>query len=80
MRTTISIGDALLRRAKKAAIERNCTLSQIIEDALRMSLLQRKGRTRAGAGTKLMTYRGLGVQPGVDLDRTADLMDLMEGR
>lgn len=38
MKTTIDISDALLRRAKQAALERNTTLRAIIESALERAL------------------------------------------
>jgi hypothetical protein len=44
MKTTIEIEDALLRRAKQAALERGVTLRQIVEQALLMAL----GKTSPG--------------------------------
>ena len=35
MRTTLNIDDALMRKIKRRARERGCTLTQMIEDALR---------------------------------------------
>jgi hypothetical protein len=36
-------------------------------------------RPRAGSNGKLTTFRGQGLQPGVDLDDTAALLASMEG-
>ena len=71
-RTTIRLDDDLLRRAKRAALERGTTLTAVIEDALRRALaLEPGGRPRS-------TFRGDGLQPGVDLDDTASLLDLID--
>lgn len=77
MRTTIRIDEQLLTEAKKLAIQRKKSLTAIIEDALRESLArQRSAAERAPA--RLPTFSGSGLQPGVDLDDTASLLDLME--
>jgi Ribbon-helix-helix protein, copG family len=78
MRTTIRLDDDLLRRAKRAAAERGTTLTALIEDALRRALAPGSvsGRTRE----PLPVFRGDGLQPGVDLDDTAALLDVMDER
>jgi hypothetical protein len=53
-------------------------------DVLRRGLEALESLTRRGAGTPgtaapLPTFAGQGLQPGVDLDDTASLLDLMEG-
>jgi Arc/MetJ family transcription regulator len=78
MRTTIRLDDELLTRAKRAALERGTTLTAIIEDALRQALMPRSDSKREDFA--LPTFRGNGLQPGVDLDDSASLLDLMEGR
>lgn len=79
MRTTVNIHDELLRKAKQVALEQNGTLGSVIEEALRESL-SRKSRVVRRKLTHLPTFRGQGVQPGVDLDSTVSLLDTMEGR
>lgn len=77
MRTTISIEDSLLERAKEVSLSRSCTLSQVIEDALLESLVA-KPKDRAHDGFKpIKTFRGNGVRPGVDLDSSASLLEVM---
>jgi hypothetical protein len=80
MRTTLTIQDELLRRAKEASVERNCTLGEVVEDALRASLAVRPKSGRSGSARPLITFEGTGVQPGVDLTSSASLLDVMEGR
>lgn len=79
MRTTVTLPDDLLRRARKAALERSCTLSEIVEEAL-LRALSAAGRPPEAGPTKLVTYGGRGVRPGVNLDSGSDLLDRMEER
>ncbi|MCP5116377.1 MAG: DUF2191 domain-containing protein [bacterium] len=79
MRTTVRIEDSLLIEGKKFAAESNTTLTAIIEEALREKLARRLSRKRR-ARVNLPTVGGNGLQPGVDLDNSAALQDLMEGR
>ena len=75
----MNIHDELLRRAKQLALERHKTLGSVIEDALRRCLAQ-DTRVSRTAPTRLPTFKGKGLQPGVDLDNTAGLLDIMEDR
>ena len=79
MRTTVDIHEDLLARAKQLALERNCTLGEIIDDALRQRFSHPRG-TPARRSTRVPTFRGRGLQPGVDLDSGVALIDLMEDR
>jgi hypothetical protein len=80
MRTTISIEDSLLQKAKKISHERRCSLRTVIEDALRVAFAKERKGTRSGAPRPLKTFKGTGVQPGVDLSSSAALLDAMESR
>jgi hypothetical protein len=71
------LNEDLLREAKKLATESNRTLTSVIEDALRETLARRK-IGEATQPVRLPTFRGSGLQPGVDLDSAASLLDLME--
>lgn len=77
MRTTIRLDEELLRDAKRAAVERGTTLTAVIEDALRRALTP--GAVASVVDVEIPTFRGDGLQPGVDLDDTASLLDLMDG-
>src|SRR5688572_20607072 len=74
MRTTITIPEALLRKARIVAAERRTTFSALVEDALRAALSEKPGRTREPF--KLITFKGRGVFPGIDLDKTSALGEL----
>jgi hypothetical protein len=78
MRTTIRLDDELLRAAKAYALATDRTLTRLIEDALRAVLAERELRTTRRR-LRLRTFKGCGVEPGVDLDNNAALRDLMDG-
>ena len=76
MRTTIQLDDQLLSEAKQHAAKTGRTLKALIEDALRETLARKE--TVGPARVRLKTFKGRGVQSGVDLDDTSSLLDLME--
>lgn len=78
MRTTIRIDDTLLTEMKIQAARSGKTLAAFIEDALRAELA-RRAEHRATLAPELPVSRGGRLQPGVDLDDSAALLDLMEG-
>jgi metal-responsive CopG/Arc/MetJ family transcriptional regulator len=77
MRTTIRLDDQLLTEVKKLAHQRGQSMTAVIEESLRQMLAQRE-EMRAEPLVKLITVSGNGLQPGVDLDDSAALLDLME--
>ena len=78
MRTTVRLDDALLTQAKEEAARSGRTLTAVIEDALREALSRPVGGERSKERVHLQTFSGQGLQPGVDLDSAASLLDLME--
>jgi hypothetical protein len=78
MRTTINLPDELIQRAKKAALEADTTLTEIIANALREALLKGR-RKQPRRKIKLTTYGEGGTFPGVNLDDTSAVLDLMDG-
>lgn len=81
MRTTLHLPDELLIEAKMRAAERGTTLTQLFEDALREALARFKAPEVERPPLRLVTVGGSGTLPGIDLDDSAALMDLMsEGR
>ncbi len=80
MRTTVRLDDALLNRARREAARRGVTLTALIDQGLRLALrrpLRRADRPRVELPECLA---GGGVQPGIDLDDSAGLLDRLEGR
>ena len=79
MRTTLSISEDLLRKAKHAALEQNISVGEVVDDALRTTLLSRsKEEATFGEFAPLKTFRGSGVRPGVDVNSSAELLAVME--
>ncbi|MBT5903725.1 MAG: DUF2191 domain-containing protein [Opitutaceae bacterium] len=79
MRTTLSIDDTLLKKAKQAALNNNRSVSAEIEEALRMTLLPRSKSAQQAAARPLKTFAGSGTQSQVDLHSNSSLADFMEG-
>ncbi len=57
------------------AAESGRTLTAVIEDAL-SEAIHRSRQATDGQKARLETVNGRGLCPGVDLDRTAELLDL----
>jgi hypothetical protein len=76
MRTTINLDDALLAEAKQVAARTGRSLTAVVEDALRQSLHRRHPTTRPAI--ELPVFGEGGTRPGVDLDDSAALLDVME--
>ena len=80
MRTTILLDDHLYTEVKKHAVETGRTVTNVVEDALRETLARRKEqKRRRRVRLPVWQGQGQGLMPGVDLDDTAALLDLMDG-
>jgi hypothetical protein len=79
MRTTINIDDQLLMQAKAQAAASGVTLAQLIEDALRESLSRRENVGSRGR-VRMITMKGTGTRPVIDLDNSRSLLEIMERR
>jgi hypothetical protein len=76
MRTTIRLNDNLLDRAKARAAAEGRTLTSLIEEALTIILSTPKGSRRR---VELPVSKASGgVLPGVDLNRSCDLEEVMD--
>ncbi len=76
MRTTVRLDDQLLTEAKVLAASTGRSLTAVIEDALR-EMLARKKMSSQRAPIRLKTVPGR-LQPGIDLDDSAALLEFME--
>jgi len=76
MRTTVSIEDALLERAKKRAAQRGQTLGQYVESAVRRDLVS-EAAPRNTPQLPLFT-RGTGMRPGLDPSSNRALFDALD--
>ena len=81
MRTTISLSEAVLRRARQYSVQHRMSLGEVIEDALKMTLFARNKPTDCNEEPrKFKTFGDGGSQPGIDLSSNAALLDSMENR
>lgn len=78
MRTTVRLPDGLHRRAKQHAAATGTTFTQLLEEGLRLVLDRATtSQERAPYVVDPLPECG-GMQPGVDLNDSAALMDRME--
>jgi hypothetical protein len=77
MRTTIRLDDQLLTEVKQLAAQTGQTMTAIVEEALRQMLANRQQMAQRPR-VELITVSGNGLQPGVDLDDSAALLELMD--
>lgn len=78
MRTTVRIDDQLLMQAKKLALDEGRTLTSVIEEGLTLVVNKQRtaSRPRKPVRVPVSTSKGR-LLPGVDLDNSAALEDVM---
>ena len=76
MRTTISLDDQLLKRAKKAAADRGVSFAQLVEEAVRDALAKKPAAARAWSLPP--PTGGDGPAPGVDLTSNDSIWAALE--
>jgi predicted transcriptional regulator len=67
MEIAVEIDDDLLKRAETKAAAENRTLSDVVEEGLRLVVARKLPRVSAQTG---------GLQPGVDLTRLSDYQEM----
>lgn len=75
MKTTLSLNNELAARLKREAARQGRTMSELVEDALRLLL---QGKKKPARLPKLPRYRSGGLQ--VDISDRDRLYDYLEGR
>lgn len=76
MRTTVNIDPRLLAEAKIVAARTHRSLGAVIDDALRVMLVDRADDTER-EDFSLPTDGGTGLRPGVDLEDKEHLAELL---
>ncbi len=79
MRTTVRLDDALLEQAKREAARRGETLTSLIENGIRLELARSKPADRRKRLVLPVSKGGNGVRPGIDIDNSAQLWDILDG-
>jgi hypothetical protein len=74
---TIDLPDDLVQRAKKAALGAKTSLDDIIENALQLALTKQY-HGKNGREFKVIASGSGGLLPGVNLDNSSELQDIME--
>ena len=75
MKTTLNIDDSIMKRLKQEAARQGCTMSELVESALRMLFQSRKTPPEV---PPLPTFKSGG--PLVDIADREALYQAMEGR
>ncbi len=79
MRTTIRIRDELLQRARRKALEEGRTVTSLVEEGLAIVLAGVERPKPKRVRVPVSKAQG-GLLPGVDLNRSSALEDLMDAR
>jgi len=77
VRTTLNISDDLLAEAKVLAVRTHRPIGAVVDDALRV-LFRREGPHAAAEPWTFPTSGAGGLQPGVNLEDTEALADLLD--
>ena len=78
MRTTVRLNKPLLERARQEAARRGITLTALIEQGLGLALRRPlKSSLQKVISLPVSSATG-GTLPGINLDRTSELLDRME--
>lgn len=76
VRTTVNIDGRLLAEAKAIAARSNRTLGEVIDDALRVLLIQSRRPETAATRPTLPVFHGH-LRPGVNLEDKEQMSDLL---
>ncbi len=71
--------DGVLEEARKRALQEHLSLAKYIEGALRAKLAE-ETREDSPPYRPLKTFKGNGTREGINLNDSAGLLDIMEGR
>jgi hypothetical protein len=78
MKTTLLLDDEVHRQAKQASARLGIPLTRYIEEAIRLRISTEKARhTQPVRKLPVCKSKG-GLQPGIDLDNTAELLNILD--
>jgi hypothetical protein len=77
MRTTVSMDDTILRKAKQRALAEKVSLAKYIENAVREKLTDQV-REASPEYRPILTFSGEGVRSGINLNDSMGLLDEMD--
>lgn len=73
------MNDELFGMAKRRAAETGTSFTAIVEAGVRSILMPSGAPSASGPAQKLPTFKGSGLQSGVDIDDGKALRDMMDG-
>lgn len=76
-RTTFRLSPDILLEAKKFAADKNMSLTKVVEQAL-VLLFKIKKKPSARKKLNLPSFKGNGLKPGVDIDKSSSILDSLE--
>lgn len=76
VRTTVNIDERLLAEAKIIAARSNRTLGEVIDDALRVLVIERQRSEPAGKRSTLPVFHGH-LRPGVNLENKEQMAEIL---
>ena len=79
MLKTLDLDDKLLYEAEAFAARQGTNLNRLIENLIRERLQRYQRGQKERKKIELPVFHGDGLQPGVDLNNSRALLDLMEG-
>ena len=79
MRTSIRLPDDIVIEATSIAARTGRTLDDVVEEAVRDSFARRRQRAQGPGPSLPPPFGDGGLRPGLDLDGTAALLDIMDG-
>ncbi len=79
MRTTLNLRDEALNLCKERAAQLGVPLGEVVSEAIFTAYRDRPGRSLESRWDLPVSGSG-GLRPGVDLDCSASLEDILEGR
>ncbi len=80
LRTTVRLEESLLEEAKAEAARQQTTLTALIEKGLHLVVKDAGKPHRRPKVTLPVSRQGGGTWPGIDINNSAELLDIMEGR
>ncbi|GEM_PF-693048 len=78
LRTTVRLDEQLLRRAKREAAARGETLTALIDRGVRLVVENKPAQTKRQPFQLPVSKAKGGVLPGINLEKTSELLDIME--
>jgi hypothetical protein len=78
MKTTLLLDDEVHRQAKQASARLGIPLTKFVEEAIRLRIITDAARRTEPICKLPVDESKGGLQPGVDLDNTAELLDMLD--